>query len=566
MAGTFDLRGSIERVVEASHQKAQAQGIGLICVIPRSIGGVRGDAPPLEAALAAMVEAALGLVARGELVLTVRRASGNHTQRPTPLRFRVYGRAGPPTLRANDAGSQTDGGGAALRQARRAAVAAGGDLRVQVSARGGVDLRFIAFYPPAPQLRRSARPIDWLQDARVLVVDESEPNRRSLKELLAACGCRAEGASGALQAMAILRAARAAATPVRLLMVSSELIEIPAAAFCHAVRSDPDLCATRLILVSRWGRRSNPADLTATGFAGELTRPVTRASLADLAVLANGAKRAVSVANLTRRASESGRRRRARVLLAEDSMINRRVTMAILENLGYRADSVANGVEALRALAGVPYDIVLMDVVMPVMGGLEAARRIRRGEAGEAARKIPILALTGHVGREVRTQCAGAGMNDFIAKPIDADSLRGAVTVWLSSAGLGTGPAEPADEEEALLDFSELLGRLGQDVDTVQALLAIFTRDLGTKLACLDDAITLGDPEQARRAAHALKGMARNASATLLAELAGLVEQLSREERLSDAAELLADLRQCRERTEARIDELTRGWKEIARR
>lgn len=453
-----------------------------------------------------------------------------------------------------------------MHQARRAAAAVGGDLRFRISARATLDLRFTTFYPPAPQLGRSARRIDWLQDARVLVVDESEPKRRSLKELLAACGCRAEGASGALQAMSILRAARAAARPVRVLIVSSELMEIPSEAFAHSVRADPGLCATRLILVSPSGCRSDPATLAAAGFAGELNGPVTRTSLATLAALENGTRRPVSVADLTRRAGESGRPRRARVLLAEDSMVNRRVTLAILENLGCRADSVENGVEALRALAGVPYDIVLMDVAMPVMGGLEATRRIRRGEAGEAARQVPILALTGHVGREARTQCSGAGMSDFIAKPIDADSLRGAVTLWLSAAGLGTGAAEPADEGEALLDFSELLGRLGQDMDTAQALLAIFTRDLGTKLAGLDDAITLGDPEQARRAAHALKGMARNVSATLLAELAGVAEQLSREGRLSDAKELLADLHQCRERTEARIGQLTRGRREIARR
>lgn len=435
MDAFFDLRSAVEGIAALFYPKAEARGVDLTCVVQRDVAAVQGDVVRLEAALGAMVNAALELVERGDLVLTVHRDGKQKNRGAATIGFRVSGREAPSTSRRDKFLPDSDRVRSVLSQAQHAVAAAGGELRARALASGAADLRFSVAFTAASHSEHRIGRLERLADLRVLVVDDAEPRRRSLRELLAACGCSVQTAPGALQAMEILRTARATAHPIRLLLISSELIEIPAAVFCRSVRNDPCLGVARLILVSPPRRGSDPGDIAADGFGGELIRPVTRASLLTLVAPESRSRRSVSVAELASRGGEGGRRRRARVLLAED-----------------------------------------------------------------------------------------------------------------------------------MLDFADLLRRLDRDMDAVSALLDIFTRNLGETLANLEKALGLGDKEQMRRAAHAVKGMARNVSATHLADLAGRVEQLAREDRLDAASALLTELNQCRERTEARIRQLMRSPQEIAYR
>jgi CheY-like chemotaxis protein len=131
--------------------------------------------------------------------------------------------------------------------------------------------------------------------------------------------------------------------------------------------------------------------------------------------------------------------RKGHILLAEDNMVNQKVTLRILERLGFRADAVADGAEAVRALATSPYDLVLMDVQMPVMDGFEATQIVRSGKENILNPDIPIIAMTAHAMQGDRERCLAAGMDDYVAKPVLPQALAEKLAKWLGSDEKGEG-------------------------------------------------------------------------------------------------------------------------------
>lgn len=160
------------------------------------------------------------------------------------------------------------------------------------------------------------------------------------------------------------------------------------------------------------------------GFAAYLTKPVRQSELFDsLAAVFSGQGAHSKKPMLTRHKVRELRRSNARILLAEDNITNQQVALGILKKLGLRADVVANGAEALKALEQIPYDLVLMDVQMPEMDGLEATRQIRDPESAVQNHTIPVIAMTAHAMAKDREKCRKAGMNDYLSKPVAPEAL-----------------------------------------------------------------------------------------------------------------------------------------------
>jgi signal transduction histidine kinase/ligand-binding sensor domain-containing protein/DNA-binding response OmpR family regulator len=227
--------------------------------------------------------------------------------------------------------------------------------------------------------------------------------------------------------------------------------------------------------------------------------------------------------------------RPARILMAEDNPVNQRVAAGILERMGCRADVVGNGLEALKALETVPYDLVLMDVQMPAMDGIEATRQIRSPYSTVRNPKVPIIAITAHASQEVREKCIAAGMDDFVVKPIQPGELAKAMARWITPAR--SDKIDLRREEirklNVVFDRSEVLERLGGDEALLEEISNVFFSDVPGQILRLEKAIDLGDTSLLAHQAHTLKGASGSFGAYKLQAAALAIEEAATVERTS---------------------------------
>jgi len=221
-----------------------------------------------------------------------------------------------------------------------------------------------------------------------------------------------------------------------------------------------------------------------------------------------------------------------RILIAEDNSTNREVALGMLRKIGLRGDAVADGAEAVRALEYIPYDLVLMDMRMPVMDGIEAARQIRNPQSSVLNHDIPIIALTANAMQSDRQCCLAAGMNDFVPKPIVMTVLRDALDRWLrtedAAIPTATGHVVSSGATEGVavvFDRAGVLSRLEGDTELASIVFAAFLEDLPGQIHILRDFVKGGDTAGSARQAHSIKGAAANVGGECLRKLASEMEK-----------------------------------------
>ena len=225
--------------------------------------------------------------------------------------------------------------------------------------------------------------------------------------------------------------------------------------------------------------------------------------------------------------------KKARILLVDDHITNQQVALGILKNMGLKADAVANGAEAIAALEVIPYDLVLMDVQMPVMDGFQATEKIRQKESGQRLSPVPIIAMTAHAMQGDREKCLLAGMNDYLTKPISPRELVAVLRKWLgdeeendrsSTSFLDAGQNGERSADRSLWDQEAFMDRLMGDEELAKTVLAGFLQDIPAQMDALRKAIERRDGGVIRRLAHTLKGAAANIGATAFSKRAGELE------------------------------------------
>lgn len=221
------------------------------------------------------------------------------------------------------------------------------------------------------------------------------------------------------------------------------------AALARIIRMDEKLKDTRLVLCSSLGQRGDAKKMKEIGFAAYLVKPVRHGEIINCltAVLAGTMAAGKDQPLGTRYSVPESRQDSARILLAEDNITTQQVAMGILKKLGLRADAVANGAEAVKALEALPYDLVLMDVQMPEMKGLDATRLIRNPQSAVGDHQIPIIAMTANAMQGDRKVCLEAGMNDYVPKSVLPQSLAEALSKWLPPNKTGTAKRVTGDRQ-----------------------------------------------------------------------------------------------------------------------
>ena len=436
----FDLRSMLENMGDGVAVSAQGKGLEYICIIDNDVPCfLSGDPSRLRQILTNLIANGIKFTAAGEVRVHIR-LHGEQEDAAT-LGFEVTDTGvGIPSNRLPfifDAFTQADAGttrlfggtGLGLAICKRIVDLLGGEMGVQSQEGHGATFWMTLSLRKQPQRPPEALPkLKPIEGKRILVIDDSEACRILMSATLKLWRCRYDVAEDGISGLTKLRAAADAGDPFDLAIVDMYMPAMAGDTLGQQVMADPRLRDTPLVMMTALGHRGDLARLKRIGFRAYLTKPVKRADLREcIAALVDGSQATPKPnddAVVTRHSLSEQRKRRLRILLAEDNRTNQLVAMKTLDRLGYHADVVGNGGEVLEALAQTAYDLVLMDVQMPVMDGLETTQRIRGGDHDIPNPQIPIIAMTAHALAGDRERCLEGGMDDYVSKPITVARLK----------------------------------------------------------------------------------------------------------------------------------------------
>jgi two-component system sensor histidine kinase/response regulator len=476
--------------------------------------------------------------------------------------FRPFAQADASTAR------QYGGTGLGLSIVKRLAELMSGEVGVRSALGQGSTFWFTARLVPCARAAALDAPAPAPADGRrVLVVDDNDTNRRVIGELLAGAVYDIETAPSAIEALTALQRAAEDGHPFHAVLTDHRMPGIDGLELARRIRKTPEIAETRLVLYSSIDDKSSRQELRALGFAGHLSKPIRRAELLATMerVLSHAALEFTQRlrAIVTRDVIVEDHQRRGRtVLLVEDNATNRRVAELFLERAGCGVVVAADGREALEELHKRPVDLVLMDVQMPLMDGLEATRRIRADVPGGA--RIPIVGLTANALKDQVEACRAAGMDEVIAKPIERERLEAVLERYAPAVGTRTGrhvirpPADRPGIEGSSVQGGEVsIERFREitmgDVVLARGLVETFEHSAGEACAGVEAGLDRGDFTLAKRAAHTLVGASANMGATRLESVAAAMEQAAHQ---MDAVTLRPLVAAARRRLATALDEL----------
>jgi len=446
----FGLRGMLEDTNDLVALKAQQKGLEYAYMVDPSVPErLQGDPGRLRQIVINLANNAIKFTEQGEVAVKVSLGSENEDE--AIVRFAVSDTGiGIPQDRLDalfDAFSQADasttrrygGTGLGLSISKRLAELMGGEIGAESEEGVGSTFWFTAALGKhvSEEAGQAVEAVD-IHGLRVLAVDDHPTNRRLMSVLLSGWGCRHDVASDAREALKKLHAAVDEGDRFDIAILDMQMAGMDGEELGSRIRQDATLTDTQLVMLTSLSSRGDARRFEDIGFAGYLTKPIKQSVLHDcLAMVHTGGQQPSSRAGrriVTQHTISESQRRRSRILLAEDNIVNQKVALAMLSKLGYRADAVANGHEAISALRTIAYDIVLMDCQMPELDGYDATRRIREGDPETPNPAVPIIALTASAMAEDRDRCLDAGMNDFLSKPVDPQALSDVLSRWLSTS------------------------------------------------------------------------------------------------------------------------------------
>jgi CheY-like chemotaxis protein len=376
----------------------------------------------------------------------------------------------------------------------------------------------------------------------VLVVDDNETNRRILAEMLRSWGVRPTLVDGGRAALDELARAAAAGRPYPLLLLDAMMPGMDGRAVVDEICADDALPRPAILVLSSAGQTGELT--TRPAVTRQLLKPVKASELLD-AVLAAVHATVPGQAGAAAPSETVDPRKRRRVLVVDDRHVNREVARHLLERRGHHVTVADGGARALEHLLEREFDVVLMDVEMPGMTGLDATAAIREREK-RGARRVRIVAMTAHAMSGDRDRCIAAGMDDYLTKPVRAAELHAAV-----EGGEPPSPAPPAPSASAPeagadaspIDWDAALAQCGGRREVLDELVGIFAVEAADLVAKISDAAARGDAEDLRLYAHAMKGSARLFGAQTVGATAWELERMARERDVSGAQAAVEQLR-----------------------
>jgi signal transduction histidine kinase/DNA-binding response OmpR family regulator/HAMP domain-containing protein len=562
----FDLEKVLENVSNLISEKASAKGLELIFDIDPTLNAhLKGDPLRLGQILINFCNNAVKFTERGEIVVKARVEKKDEegqlvyfavsdtgmglTVEQMGRLFQAFEQADASTTR------QHGGTGLGLAISKKLALLMGGNVGVNSEVGKGSTFWFTARLGNSVATpRRSALRPD-LRGRRVLIIDDNPQARAVLSSMLSSMTFEVDEAPSGLEGIEMVSAAAGKGTPYEIAFVDWQMPGLDGIETGKRIRALPNLkVRPQLVMVTAYGREEVMKQADENAFANVLIKPVTSSMLFDAATAVLGSDQenlydAPAVAS-----RDVDQLRGARVLLVEDNELNREVALGLLEDAHMAIETAENGEVAVQMVSKGAYDLVMMDMQMPVMDGIAATKAIRRNPQFKT---LPIIAMTANVMVADREKCIEAGMNDHVSKPIDPDELFAALLRWIkpraesnlekvsaapsakatspatttsmpSASGASQAAAATAVAETNLeiagIDTKAALRRTGGNRMRYEALLQKFAGQSTGSVTEIRAALSAGDTPTAARAAHSLKGAAANLGATAVAEVAAKAE------------------------------------------
>jgi PAS domain S-box-containing protein len=607
----FDVRECVEGALDLVATRAAEKGLDLAYLIGDDTPAIIvGDVTRLRQILLNLLSNAVKFTERGEVVLSVsaRPLGGPAALHELTFSVRDTGIGIPPDRlgRLFQSFSQVDasttrrygGTGLGLAISQRLTELMGGRIEVTSDVGRGSDFRFtvraVAAEAPTSRRRDLSGVQPSLRGKRVLAVDDNATNRRILTAQLEAWGMEPRATGSPVEALEWVRAGERFDAGI----LDMHMPEMDGVVLAEAIREQPAGTTMPLLLFTSLGRREAHAE--SHGFAAYLHKPIKPSQLFDaLASVLVDQPVHVPVRGVARSEidPEMASRHPLRILLAEDNVVNQKVALRLLGQMGYRADVAGNGLEAVDAVARQTYDVVLMDVQMPELDGFEASRELNRRWPG--GRRPRIVAMTANAMQGDRELCVAAGMDDYVSKPVRVEELVGALErcprrpdrhvggervvgaeaagapsasrAAMAAPGAEAAPSEsrtaataggtqdlapaPAGQQPGVAGAIDraIIDRLvaGMGREFVIELIDTFGADATELLATLPRALGENDVDGFRRAAHSLKSTSEALGATGLAAQARELETMARTGSLDGTGD--------------RIEPLMRAYENVAR-
>jgi signal transduction histidine kinase/CheY-like chemotaxis protein len=596
----FNLRTTVEDVLNQFAERAENKGLEITGLVHAAVPtGLRGDPGRLRQILTNFVGNAIKFTERGDV--TIQAFLEMDLVDAVVVRFEitdsgigispeVQARLFQPFTQADSSTSRKYGGtGLGLAISKQLAEQMGGSVGIVSQPEHGSTFWCTARFIKQPTSSLAIVPSAELTGRRVLIVDDNESNRIILHHLVTGWGMVDDQAKDAASAIALIeqQAAKGLSYDVAIvdmLMPGKDGLQLAKELKIHPVGS-----RVRLVILTSLIQRGHAELARQAGFLAYLTKPIRHDQLSNCLRTVLGMPGLVGEKTLTTVTApalplitqhtlaeiESA----PRILVAEDNLINQKLTVRILEKLGYQSDVVENGQEALAALTQNSYALVLMDCQMPLLDGLEATRLIRENERrqwsmvnGQSSGKgtvesslpltndqlpmtsshIPIVALTANAMSGDRERCLAAGMNDYLTKPVRKEDLKGILDRWIAVSihPQVTTVCNPkhstngTDAESLPLIFDEtaMLRNIGGDTDLLEQLVEMFLQRHQTMLEAIRAALADRDHVAVEQAAHALKGTASNLCASEVVLSAGQLEAFGRLGTLVEGSMIYAQL------------------------
>jgi PAS domain S-box-containing protein len=561
----FDLQSLLDDFAATLAVQAHLKGLELLCSADPAVPTLlRGDPGRLRQILTNLAGNAVKFTQKGEVAVRVSLEEENETE--CLLRFAVRDTGiGIPKDKLGvlfDKFSQVDasttrkygGTGLGLAISKQLVKMMGGEVGVESAEGQGSEFRFTVRLgkQPAGARTESPPPAD-LRGVRVLIVDDNATSREILTTRMTFWGMRpseAEDGPGALQA---LYRALEESDPFRVAAIDMQMPGMDGETLGRTVQADGRLADTRMVMLTSLGSRGDARHFEEIGFAAYAIKPIRPLELMGMLSLvltersATERPRAIATRHSARETLNLFAGRKARILLAEDNITNQQVALGILKKFGLRTDAVADGAEAVKALETIPYDLVLMDVQMPVMDGLEATRQIRNPQSKLPNHAIPIIAMTAHALQGDRERYLEAGMNDYVSKPVSPQALAEVLARWLPKQNDALAPV--------VFDRAGMLERLMDDADLARVVTESFLDDAPRQIEALRRYLDAWDAPGAERQAHSIKGASSNVGGEALRALAFEMEKAGKAGDLDSVRARMEDL----EREFVRLKEAMTG-------
>jgi two-component system sensor histidine kinase/response regulator len=540
----FNVRELLGDTMKSLAIRAHQKGLELACDISAGVPtSIEGDETRLRQVVINLVGNAVKFTEQGEVVLVVAREDGADESGRLRISVSDTGIGIPQDKlavvfgafeQADSTSTRKYGGtGLGLAIASELAKLMGG--RISVTSKVGRGSTFSFSLPfgivDEPVSPRYADPLDSAGDTSVLVVDDNRTNRRILRDIFQSWGVHTAGVSQAAEAMQILRQAEAAGKPFSLVVIDAQMRGTDGFWVAEQIRGAPRLDTALVMMLTSGDQPGDIARCQRLGVNAYLLKPVKQSELREATLLAlDRAGHGNSADGESRRSLEAVTP--LRILLAEDSLVNQKLVVALLEKAGHDVTLANNGREAVAAFESQEFDVVLMDVQMPEMDGFEAAAEILSRQRRRAI-CVPIIAMTAHALPGDRQRCLEAGMTGYLPKPIRAEQLGATL---LDATGARHSPRDTRPEGHRVCDpgfsWEEAWAAVREDGGLLMELVEAALDETEKQWKAIQQALANRDTRTLRLAAHSLKGSVRYFGETEAYREAFRIEQLARDKKV----------------------------------